>query len=349
MTLLITGATGFVMSVMARVWLDAHPQDRAVLLDVAPFDAAAARYFAPVADRLTLLVCDVADPAALGQTLAGHGITAVVHGATVTPISRGSAAEARREPEAERSVEIMSVNLMGTVSSSRLGPPAARDEALRLCQFGSRLPPPRAGHTGRSLCPKTAMWRRNASTGFPNRPPNWWPSATANSSACRPSRCGCPRSTAPWTAPPRAVTSATCRTASPIWRSTGPARSAPTHCDGVGDYLHAEGRGARVSWRCSTRRSCRHAVYNVALGETATIGDMIGWAAEKVPGVRAEVTAPDAGRHPAGLALPRRHVGRLRHQPHYVAETGWRPRPMREAFHAYMDWIMAEESVGTHL
>ena len=102
MTLLITGATGFVMSVMARTWLDAHPQDRAVLLDVAPFDAAATRYFAPVADRLTLVVCDVADPAAVDRVLTGRGITAVVHGATVTPISRGSAAEARREPEAER-------------------------------------------------------------------------------------------------------------------------------------------------------------------------------------------------------------------------------------------------------
>ncbi len=27
-----------------------------------------------------------------------------------------------------------------------------------------------------------------------------------------------------------------------------------------------------------------------------------------------------------------------------VAETGWRPRPMRDAFHAYMGWIAGREN-----
>jgi UDP-glucose 4-epimerase len=27
-----------------------------------------------------------------------------------------------------------------------------------------------------------------------------------------------------------------------------------------------------------------------------------------------------------------------------AAETGWKPRPVREALHAYMDWIVAERS-----
>ena len=86
----------------------------------------------------------------------------------------------------------------------------------------------------------------------------------------------------------------------------------------------------------------RHAVYNVALGEIATIGDMIGWASEKVPGVRAEVTAPDAAdilqdSASRGGMWGAYDISRI------VAETGWRPRPMREAFHAYMDWIVAEE------
>jgi nucleoside-diphosphate-sugar epimerase len=29
------------------------------------------------------------------------------------------------------------------------------------------------------------------------------------------------------------------------------------------------------------------------------------------------------------------------------AETGWKPRPMRDAFHAYIDWIAAERDAGT--
>jgi UDP-glucose 4-epimerase len=29
-----------------------------------------------------------------------------------------------------------------------------------------------------------------------------------------------------------------------------------------------------------------------------------------------------------------------------TAETGWKPRPVREALHAYMDWIAAERRSG---
>jgi UDP-glucose 4-epimerase len=29
------------------------------------------------------------------------------------------------------------------------------------------------------------------------------------------------------------------------------------------------------------------------------------------------------------------------------AETGWKPRPMRDAFHAYMDWIAVERASST--
>jgi nucleoside-diphosphate-sugar epimerase len=28
------------------------------------------------------------------------------------------------------------------------------------------------------------------------------------------------------------------------------------------------------------------------------------------------------------------------------ADTGWRPRPVREALHAYMDWIAIEGDLG---
>ena len=56
MTLLVTGATGFVMSVLARHWLETDPAARLVVLDAAPLDAAAQRYFAPVKQRLSVVV-----------------------------------------------------------------------------------------------------------------------------------------------------------------------------------------------------------------------------------------------------------------------------------------------------
>src|SRR5271167_3306524 len=116
MTLLVTGATGFVMSVMVRHWLEADRGARAIALDMAPLDDAARRYFAPIADRLDIVSADVTKPDQWGPLLSRRGVTHVVHGATVTPISRGTAAEAKREPEAENPGRIIDVNVMGTVA-----------------------------------------------------------------------------------------------------------------------------------------------------------------------------------------------------------------------------------------
>jgi UDP-glucose 4-epimerase len=116
MTLLVTGATGFVMSVLGRYWLDADSQARLVVLDAAPLDAAASRYFAPVKDRMQVLVADVTRPETWRDALTGSEITHIVHGATITPLSRGTAAEAKREPEAENPGRIIDVNVMGTVA-----------------------------------------------------------------------------------------------------------------------------------------------------------------------------------------------------------------------------------------
>src|SRR5690348_13911663 len=116
MSLLITGGTGFVMSVLARHWLEVEPRARLVIIDSAAPDAAAIRYFAPVAERITFVVADITRPSGWREALASHAITHVVHGATITPISRGTAREARKEPEADDPARIVDVNLMGTVA-----------------------------------------------------------------------------------------------------------------------------------------------------------------------------------------------------------------------------------------
>ena len=99
MTLLVTGGTGFVMSVVVRQWLDADRAARVVILDSAPPDAAAQRYFAPVMDRLTMVVADVARGESWHEAVRPHAITHVVHGATVTPISRGTVPKPHASPK----------------------------------------------------------------------------------------------------------------------------------------------------------------------------------------------------------------------------------------------------------
>ena len=116
MTLLVTGATGFVMAVLGRHWLEADPEARLVVLDSSPLDAAAQRYFAPVMKRLSVVIADVTQAETWQPALARHGITHLVHGATITPLARGTVAEVKREPEAGNPARILDVNVMGTVA-----------------------------------------------------------------------------------------------------------------------------------------------------------------------------------------------------------------------------------------
>lgn len=92
------------------------------------------------------------------------------------------------------------------------------------------------------------------------------------------------------------------------------------------------GAAARAAASPGTR------ITDVAAGTTTTLGDFVHWAAEKAPGFRAEVVVPseadifqdDSLRDGAWGAYD---ISRV------FADTGWKPRPVREAFHAYIDWL----------
>ncbi len=85
-TLLVTGGLGFVMSHVARQWLDAEPGNTLILLDPSPFDVAAARWFEGRGERIHHVQALTTDAAAL-NALPDH-ITHVVHGAAVTSMNR---------------------------------------------------------------------------------------------------------------------------------------------------------------------------------------------------------------------------------------------------------------------
>ena len=61
MTLLITGGGGFVMSHLARTWLEADERAGVLVLDTSAPDGTAERFFAPVAERLDYIRADVLD------------------------------------------------------------------------------------------------------------------------------------------------------------------------------------------------------------------------------------------------------------------------------------------------
>ena len=105
--------------------------------------------------------------------------------------------------------------------------------------------------------------------------------------------------------------------------------------DAVGDYIHSEDvAGAIISLLRAPR--LRYSTYNLAAGEVATVGDLVRWIAEKVPGFRAEVTAPEEADILQDATLTGGMWGAY-DVSRIACETGWKPRPVREALHAYLD------------
>jgi UDP-glucose 4-epimerase len=111
----------------------------------------------------------------------------------------------------------------------------------------------------------------------------------------------------------------------------------------VGDYIHVEDV-ARAVVSLLRAPALRYGTYNIAAGRTATVGDLVGWAAEKAPGFRAEITAAADADIVQDAALSDGMWGAYDIS-RISAETGWKPRPVREALHAYMDWIAAHETL----
>lgn len=342
MTLLITGATGFVMSVLARQWLESDPGTRVVALDAAPLDEAAVRYFAPVADRLTVVTADVTRPDQWGETVAAHGITAIVHGATVTPISRGSAAEARREPEAEDPRRIIDINVMGTVAV--LDWARAHQSARRVIYVSSGSvyrhhgpdsagePLPEDGY----VAPRRLYGiSKQASELITERYAELFGFSAA---AVRLSSVYGPMDRVTATRSFRHVPNRIAHMA-----VRGQTRISVNAMDAVGDYVQSEDVAAGIS-ALLRAPELRFSAYNIAAGTVTTTAELIAWAAEKAPGLHGVAADPaeaeivqDAGLR--GGMWGAYDISRI------VAETGWRPRPTREAFLAYIDWLRMEFAV----
>ncbi|MEZ2330175.1 NAD-dependent epimerase/dehydratase family protein [Mesorhizobium sp. RCC_202] len=340
MTLLVTGGTGFVMSVVARAWLDRDPQARAVILDRSGLDAAAEKHFAPVRDRLTVISADILDPSAWSATLDSQGITAIVHGATITPISRGSASEAKRQPEAEDPAHIVDVNLMGTVRM--LDWARAKPDLKRFVYVSSG-----------------SVYRHNG--------PDWSNEPLPEDGYVAPlTLYGISKFAAEMVTNRYAdlfgLSAVSVRLSSvygPMDRATEsrnfrhvPNRVAhmalagetirPNSLEPVGDYVTSTDVAAAIlALIDAPRLNYRH--YNIGSGSSQTIGEIIGWAKECVPGLKAEVTSGDDANIVQDVRLKGGMWGAY-DIARILRDTAWRPRPGKEAFHAYMDWIVANES-----
>jgi nucleoside-diphosphate-sugar epimerase len=339
MKLLVTGATGFVMSVLGRHWLEVHPSARLVVLDAAPLDSAAQRFFAPVADRLDVVTGDVTRPESWRPILDRHEITHAVHGATITPLSRGTAAEAAREPEAEDPARIVDVNIMGTVAMlewAREVPGLRRFLYVSSGAVYKHSGPDRPGEPlpedGYVMPRRLYGISKLASELITERYGDLFGFSTASV------RLSSVFGTMDRVTASRNFRHVPNRIAHMAMEGRRTVRV--NTLDAVGDYVHSEDVASAIVALLAAPR-LRYSTYNIAAGAATSIGELVAWAAEKVPGFHAEITPPaeaDILQDPnlSGGMWGAYDVSRI------SAETGWRPRATRDTLHAYMDWIAAQ-------
>jgi nucleoside-diphosphate-sugar epimerase len=112
-----------------------------------------------------------------------------------------------------------------------------------------------------------------------------------------------------------------------------------------GDYIHAGDVAAAISLLLRAPGPLPHEVYNLASGRLASLGELIDLARERLPATRVEELPQGEG---GALDWHQDPVQRGRRWGAYdisrLAALGWRPRPLRDALHAYLDWLLAERA-----
>jgi nucleoside-diphosphate-sugar epimerase len=342
MKLLVSGATGFVMSVVGRAWLEFDPAATLIALDAQPLDACAERYFAFARDRVTVVTADVTRPETWADSIDRRGVTHVVHGATITPISRGTVAESQRNPEAEMPRRIIDVNVMGTVAMLDWARTIASLQRFLYVssggvykehgpeQPGEALPEdgyvmPRYLYGISKLSSELITERYGQLFGF-------------STVSMRPSSVFGPMDRVRPTRSYRCVPNRIAHAA-----VDGVKRIRVNTLDAVGDYIHAEDV-ATATLSLLHAQQLHHSVYNVATGVPTSIRELVSWAAEKVPGFGADVVSPDQADVVQDASLNSGmwgayDIARIR------AETGWTPGSVHDRLHAYMDWIATQRRV----
>ncbi len=336
MTLLITGGGGFVMSNLALMWLERHADARVVVLDAGPQDEALTRFFAPVGDRLTYVQASVLDTGALERIAAEHKITRIVHAATVTLFAAESPTGSKlANPETDAPATVLEVNFMGTVRLLELARKLPGLECFINLSSGAVYndygpePPGPMPEDGWVDPPEFYGISKIASEMTAKRYAELFGMKVAS---CRLSGVYGPMdrwrpSRAHYCPPYRVIHCAI---------EGRPVRINAT--DGVGDHIHAQDVCSAIIGLLEKTGPFDHPVYNVALGEAVTLQELIETVAEIIPGTSWKI-APleecDVIMDPTykGGRWGAYDISRM------TAETGWKPRPLKEALEHYVDFV----------
>ncbi|MDQ0392956.1 NAD-dependent epimerase/dehydratase family protein [Labrys monachus] len=339
MSLLVTGGHGFVMSNLARLWLDRHPQERVTILDRDRPDEAARRFFAGVEDRIRWIAADILDPGAWHDEARRHGIDRIVHGAALTPFPWIDEARKEHDPEREAPGRVLDVNLGGTLGVLEFarGLPACR----RLLIIGTGAvygEAPRAGEPiaedGPAAPRSLYAISKHAAELTARRFAELYglPVVVARLAAVYGPMDRMLASRHIVCAPNKVTALALAGEAIRLGSA-----------EGVGDWISVSDVAAALLMLLDAE-ALRHDAYNIASGRAETLARLAALTADLVPGTAWSVdpaeanVLPDAGREAGRWGGY--HIGRMQE------EFGWTPLPLAVRLAEYIDWRRDNELRG---
>jgi nucleoside-diphosphate-sugar epimerase len=262
-----------------------------------------------------------------------------VHGATITPVSRGTAAEAKREPEADQPARIIDVNVMGTVALLEWARTCAGLQRFMYVSSGAVYKEHGPDHPGEPLPEDGYVMPRRlygisklASELITERYGELFGLSTVS---VRPSSVYGPLDRVTASRNFRHVPNRIAHAA-----LEGRGILTVNALDAVGDYIHVQDVARAILALLHAPR-LNYGVYNIAFGALTRVEDFIGWAAERCPGFRGEVVPREAAELVHDPALRDGMWGAYDIM-RIKGDTGWQPRPARAAFLNYLDWLVAQ-------
>ena len=325
----VTGGTGFLLGHVVRAWLRTDTSARVSIVSDGPGGPGLRAFLGPAADRVRVITGDVRRAEAWGPALATDGIDVVVHGAALCPMTPAE--------ECARLAETVDVNVMGTVAVMDW---ARRLPGLRRVVYvssgvygygavagpGAPADPPLPETA--PLCPQDATYDITKAAG------EWLAARYAAlhgmDVAVRPSAIFGPMD--------RDTQARRVHVAPYHMARAALAGREVTVGDGRAgyDWLYAPDAGAAIAAIMAAGRT-RHEVYNVSLGQPASLRMLAEGVARVIPGFRLREGAADpdivqpANRR-GGVWSPR-CCQRLRD------EFGWQPTPLPGAMARYVRWL----------
>ena len=331
MTLLVTGAHGFVMSNLLRTWLRKHPSERAVVVDKSEPDTSVEAFLGQTLDRVTWLCHDIRDRDAWQTEALAHGVNRIAHGAAVTPHSWTDADGATHNAEHDQPERILDVNLGGTLAALDFARKLPECRRFLYVSTGSvygnegpdDVPLPEDGFVapialyGISKYAAEMVVRRYGQLyGLPVVAGRL-ASVYGQMDRILPSRHVVCK--------PNAMTRLALDGEPLKLNSAAP----------VGDYISVVDVAEALCLLVDSD-SNKHFAYNVALGEAIDLAGLAALVARLVPGTQWEIdaTAPNLIGDPTKLVgqWGAYDVSRLRD------EFGWKPRPLVEGLAEYIAW-----------